>query len=90
MAKSSIMMAFFFTSPINMMVPAYEYTPRSLPKNAEREQRAECRERQTGKNREWVHEAFVENAEHHVNHEDRDEQQGEQSALCLREFAIIA
>lgn len=32
-AKSIIMIAFFFTSPISMMMPTYEYTPRSLPKS---------------------------------------------------------
>ncbi len=46
----------------------------------QRDQRAEAGRRQSGKNRERVNVAFIQNAEHDVHHQDRDDQQHPQVA----------
>ncbi len=46
----------------------------------QRDQRAEAGRRQSGKNRQRVNVAFVQDAEHDVHHQDRDDQQNPQIA----------
>ena len=45
------------------------------PENHQRQQRAERGERQSGENRRRMDEALVENTEHHVDDEDRQDEQ---------------
>ena len=67
--------------PMSMMMPTNPYMSRSMPTDQQREQRAERRERQPGENRDRVNEALVQHAEDHVDHEDRERDQDEQSLL---------
>ena len=54
-------------------------------KDEQREQRAESRKWQARQNRERVNEAFVENAQHDVDHDDREQQQEDQPLLARLE-----
>ena len=73
-AKSIIMIAFFFTMPIEQD-DADESRRRSarILKIQQREQRAERGERKAGENRQRVDEALVQHAEHDVDDEDRED-----------------
>jgi hypothetical protein len=74
-AKSIIMIAFFFTMPIRRMMPMIAITSRSLPREQEREQRADARRRQRRQDRDGMDVALVEHAEHDVHGDDRGEDQ---------------
>ena len=55
--------------------------------NLQREQRAECRGRQPGKNRDRMNEALVQNSQHDVNHQDsHQQQQAESGERSLKRF----
>ncbi len=49
-----------------------------LVEQQQRQQRAEHRRRQAGKNRDGVNEALVQNAQHDVDHQNRHDQQDRQ------------
>ena len=66
-AKSIIMIAFFFTMPISRMMPISAMTLNSVVEQHQREQRADAGRRQRGQDRDRMHEALVEHAEHDVD-----------------------
>ena len=72
-----------------MMMPTNAYTSSSMPEEHQRQQRAERRERQPGQDRERVDEALVQDAEHDVDHEDREDEQHEQSLLRAPEHLRV-
>ena len=74
------MIAFFFTMPISMMMPTNAYMLRSLPNSEQRDQRAETGGRQAGQDRQRMDEALVQDAEHEVDHEDREHEQDAHAA----------
>ena len=51
-------------------------------KDQQRERRTERRERQSGQNGDRMYETLIQDAEHHVDHENRDHEERQQS--CLR------
>ena len=74
-AKSTIMMAFFFTMPISMTMPIMAMTVRSMPNSISVDQRADAGRRQAGQDGQRVDEALVEHAEDDVDHQHGGEEQ---------------
>ena len=70
-AKSIIMMAFFFTMPISSTMPMMEMMFRSSLKSIKRQHRAHARRRQGRNDRQRMHQALVQNAEHDVHRQQR-------------------
>ena len=75
MAKSTIMIAFFFTMPMSRMMPMSATMLSSVPEEHQREQRAHARGGQGGEDGERVDVALVEHAQHDVDREQRGEDQ---------------
>ena len=69
------MIAFFFTMPISRITPISAMIVNSVPNSDQREQRADARRGQRREDRERVHQALVEHAEHDVDGEERGEDQ---------------
>ena len=69
------MIAFFFTMPTSMMMPTKRVDVQLDAEEHQREQRADAGRRQARENRERMDEALVEDAEHDVDHQDRQHQQ---------------
>src|SRR6185312_10877871 len=53
--------------------------------DVQRQQRAECGERQPGENRQRMDETLVENSKHHVDHEDCEDEKCNEPLLTLLE-----
>jgi len=78
-AKSIIMMAFFFTIPISMMTADEGVDIQLVMEQQQRRQRAHARGGKPGKNGDGMNEAFVQNSQHHIDHQDRSYQQQAQA-----------
>ena len=70
-------MPFLFTMPISRMIPMMPTAFKILAGNDQCEQRADACRRKSGKNRDWVDEALVQNAENDVDsHQGSKNKQG--------------
>ena len=69
------MMAFFFTMPISRMMPISAMTLNSVWQKQQRQDRADAGRGQRGENGDGMDVAFVENAEHDVDGDQRGEDQ---------------
>ena len=69
------MMAFFFTIPISSTMPMMEMMFRSCFKEHQCEHRAYARRRQSGDDRQWMDQAFIQNAENDVDRQQRRQNQ---------------
>ena len=78
-------MAFFFTMPISRMMPMMAMTRELRVREHQRQQRAHARRRQRGENGDGMNVAFVEDAEHEVN---RNERGGDQEGLAAQRILI--
>ena len=74
------MIAFFLMMPISMIKPDKTVDIELHVKDGQRQQAAEGGGGQSRQNRDGVDEAFVEDAENQVNHEDGHDQQNAESA----------
>ena len=74
-AKSTIMMPFFLTRPTSRITPDECVHVELVTEDEQRHQRAEAGERQRREDGERMEQAFVEDAEHEIDHEHRDEEQ---------------
>ena len=75
MAKSIIMMAFFFTMPTSITMPIMAITDRSILNSISVRMRADAGRRQAGDDGDRVDEALVQNAEHDIGGKDRRQDQ---------------
>jgi hypothetical protein len=88
MAKSTIMIAFFFTIPMRRMIPMMATMLRSVPGEHQRQERAHARGGQGGEDGQRVHVALVEHPEHDVDGEQReDDQTGWLASDCWKACA---
>ena len=69
------MMAFFFTMPISRMMPISAMMLKSVSADQQRQQRADARRGQRGKDRDRVDVALVEHSQHDVDRDQRGQDQ---------------
>ena len=70
-AKSIMMIAFFFTMPIDRIMPIIDITSEFRVAEHQCQQRSDTGRRQRGQDRNRVDVAFVENAQHDVDGDER-------------------
>ena len=87
MAKSTIMIAFFFTMPISSTMPTSATSDRSVPVQHQRQQRADAGGRQRRQDGDRVDPAFVQHAQHDVDHHHRGQDQPRFARRATLEFA---
>ena len=93
MAKSTIMMAFFLTMPISSTMPTSATSDRSMPQIISASSAPMPADGQRGQDGDRVDPAFVEHAQHDVDHHDRGQDQpgfGGERGLELGRVAGIA
>ncbi len=90
MAKSIIMIAFFFTMPMSRMIPMSAMTLNSVSKTQERQQRADAGGRQGREDGDGVDQALVEDPEDDVDGEERrqDEDAAWIASDCWKAWAV--
>ena len=69
------MIAFFFTIPISSTMPMMEMTFRSDFEEHQRQHCADAGRRQGGDDRQWMHQALVQDAEHDIDRQQRRDDQ---------------